>query len=45
MLLSFCSIQQHFNRDIRAQFGISNLPQSPNIGQNSDGMSDFWSTL
>ena len=30
-------------RDIRAKFGIPNSPQSPDIGQNSDGgISDFW---
>ena len=30
--------------DIRAKFGIPNSPQSPDIGQNSDGgISDFWS--
>ena len=29
-------------RDIRANFGIPNLPQSPDIGQHSDrGISDF----
>ena len=32
--LLFCSIQQHFIRNIPAKFGISNLPQSP----------DFWGT-
>ena len=33
---------QHFNRDIAAKFGIPNLPQSPDIGKNSEvGMSDF----
>ena len=35
--LAFCSIQWHFIRDICAKFAISNLPQSPDIGQNSDG--------
>ena len=41
--LEFCSIQQHFIRNIRAKFGISNLPQSPYIGQNSDvGISNIW---
>ena len=41
--LEFCSIQQHAIRDIRAKFGIHNLPQSPDIGQNPDGgISDFW---
>ena len=40
--LAFCSIQKHFIRDIRAIFGIPNSPQSPDIGQNSDGaISDF----
>ena len=40
--LAFCSIQQHFIRDIRAKFGIHNSSQSPDIGQNSDeGISDF----
>ena len=40
--LAFGSIQQLFNRYIRAKVGISNLPQSPVIGQNSDGsISDF----
>ena len=29
-------------RDVRAKFGIPNSPQSPDIGQNSDGaISDF----
>ena len=35
--LEFCSIQKHFIRDIRAKFYIPNSPQSPDIGQNSDG--------
>ena len=40
--LVFCSIQQHFVRDIRTKFGIPILPQSSDIGQNSDGgTSDF----
>ena len=34
--LAFCSIQQNFIGDIRATLGISNLPQSSDIGQNSD---------
>ena len=39
---SFCSIQNHFIRDIHAKFGIPNLPQSPDIDQNPDGgISDF----
>ena len=41
--LAFCSIQQHFIRNICAKFGIPNLSQSPDIGQDSDGgISDFW---
>ena len=41
--LAFSSIQQHFIRDVRAKFGIPYLPQSTDIGQNSDaGISDFW---
>ena len=40
--LKFCSIQLHLIRDILTKFGISNLPQSPDIGQNLDGgVSDF----
>ena len=40
--LEFCSIQLHSIRDIHATFGIHNLSQSPDIGQNSDGgISDF----
>ena len=40
--LVFCSIQQNFIREIRAKFGIPNLPQSPDIGQISDeGISEF----
>ena len=40
--LSFCSIQQHFIRDVHGKFGIPNSRQSPDIGQNSDGgISDF----
>ena len=35
--LAFCSIQWHFIRDIRAKFCVPTLPQSPDIGQNSDG--------
>ena len=34
--LAFCSIQQHFIRDVRVKFGIPNLPQSSDIGENSD---------
>ena len=40
--LAFCSIQQYFIRDIRPKFGIPNLPQSLDIGQNSaGGISEF----
>ena len=40
--LKFCRIQQLFIRDVRANFGIPNLPHSPDIGQKSDGgISDF----
>ena len=36
---------QHFIRDVRAKFGIPNLPHSPDVGQNSDGgLSDFRSS-
>ena len=35
--LVFSSIQYCFLGDIRAKFGIPNLPQSPDIGENSDG--------
>ena len=35
--LAFWSKQQNFNRDVRAKFGIPNLTQSPDTGQNSDG--------
>ena len=35
--LSFCLIQYHFITEIYAKFSICNLPQSPDIGQNSDG--------
>ena len=42
LTLAFCSIQQHFIRDIPVKFGIPNLPQSPDIRENSDGhISDF----
>ena len=38
----FCSIQLHFIRDVRVKFGISNLPQSPSIEQDSGwGISGF----
>ena len=40
--LDFCSVQLNSIRDIHAKFGIHNLLQSPDIGQNSDGgISDF----
>ena len=36
---------QHFIRDVRAKFGIPNLPHSSDVGQNSDGgLSDFRSS-
>ena len=35
--LEFWIIQLHSIRDIHAKFGIHNLSQSPDIGQNSDG--------
>ena len=39
----FCTIQYHFIRDICVKLGIPNLPQSPDIGQNSDEfISDLW---
>ena len=39
----FCSIQEHFIRDIRTKFGIPNSPKSPDIRQNSDRcISIFW---
>ena len=40
--LAFFRIQRRFSRDILAKFGIPNLPQSPDIVQNSDrGISNF----
>ena len=40
--LEFCSIQEHSIRDILAKFGIHNVSQSPDIGQDSDkGISDI----
>ena len=40
--LAFCRIQYHFIRDICVEFGIPNLLQWPDIGQNADGgNSDF----
>ena len=41
--LAFCSIQQHFIKDVRAKFGIPNSLRSLDTGQDSDGgISDFW---
>ena len=41
--LTFRSIRWFLIRDIRAKFGIPNLPQFPDVGQNSLGcISDFW---
>ena len=41
VILAFSSIQKHFIREIHAKFGITNLPKSPDIVQNSDrGISD-----
>ena len=40
--LSFSVNLVNFHRDICAKFDITNLPQSPDTGQNSDGdISDF----
>ena len=36
--LAFWSIQQHFIRDVRAKFGISNFAQSPDIGKTQNGV-------
>ena len=33
---AFFSIQLHLVRDVHGKFGVPYLPQSPNIGQNSD---------
>ena len=42
IILSPSSISLNSIRDIHAKFGIYNFPQSPDIGQNSDGgISDF----
>ena len=42
VVLLICNVQQLFVRDTRAKFGIPNLPQSLDIGQNSEGViSDF----
>ena len=38
--LAFRSIQIYFIRNIRVKFDIRKSPQSPDIGQNSDGISD-----
>ena len=35
--LAFSAFSNTFVRDIHAKFGISNLPQDLDIGQNSDG--------
>ena len=35
--VEFCSIQYHLIKDICAKFGISKLPQSLDVKQNSDG--------
>ena len=41
--LAFCGIQLNFIRNICPNFGIPNLSQSQDIGQDSDGgISDFW---
>ena len=41
--LEFCSIQQFFISDIRVKFGIPNVPQSLDNGQNSGKrISHFW---
>ena len=37
VILAFSSDHQHFIRDIRTKFGVPNSPQSPGIGQNTDG--------
>ena len=43
VIMEFSYIQLHLIRDIHAKFGIPYSPQSPDIGQNSDGsISDFW---
>ena len=34
---TFCSIHQQFTGDVRVEFGIPQLLQSPDIGQPSDG--------
>ena len=40
---TFCSIQRLVIRNICAKFGIPNLPQSQDIGQNLDmGISNLW---
>ena len=35
--LTFCSIHQQFTGDVRVEFGSPQWPQSPDIGQPSDG--------
>ena len=41
--LIFFSIQLHLLKDVHTKLGIRYSPQSPDIGQNSDGgISDFW---
>ena len=37
----FAAFSNIFIRDICTTFGTPNLLQSPDIGQNSDGISDF----
>ena len=42
-ILEYYSIKYIFIRNISAKFSTYNSPQSPDIGQNSDGnISDFW---
>ena len=43
--LAFCSIQEHFIRDIHAKFGIPNSPPSPDIRQISDGGISYFQIL
>ena len=43
--LAFCSIPEHFIRNVCAKFAIPYSPQPPNIGQNSEGdisIPNFW---
>ena len=37
--MAFCIIQKHFIRNIRVKFDIPNLPKSPDIRKNLDGVS------